>query len=481
MSPLAAQASTDEASRLERMRALFAAQRAAARRDVPPAEKRRAQLIALERVLGAHEAEICRAIDADFGHRSSYETRMVDVLASINSARYARANLRRWLRPQPRRVSAWFLPATAYVCRRPLGVVGIIAPWNYPVHLGIAPLAAALAAGNRVMLKLSEAAPNSSALVARLLGETFASEDVCVVEGGVEIARAFSALPFDRLFFTGSTAVGKAVMHAAADNLTPVTLELGGKSPALVAADAPLAVAARRIMWGKLFNAGQTCIAPDYALVPRERLEAFITAAREAVRELAPPAHAGDRTAIASDAGYARLHALLDDARAHGAAVIELGDGHDAAGRAFAPTLVVGADDAARVMREEIFGPILPLLPYEGFEEALARIDRLPPPLAAYLFTADAALRERFLAAVPAGGVTIDDTLLHYMQDDLPFGGHRASGIGRYHGREGFETFSRAQAVYVQRGVGAFAGTDLLRPPYGIVADGLLRLMKLRF
>jgi coniferyl-aldehyde dehydrogenase len=466
---------------MSRMQAIFAAQRAAARRDVPSYEKRRAQLIALERVLAVNETEICRTIAADFGHRSFHETRMSDVLASINSVRYARTNLARWMRPQARRVSPWFWPATARVYRRPAGVVGIIAAWNYPVHLAIGPLAGALAAGNRAMLKLSEAVPQTSALVARLLGETFSSEDVAVVEGGIETGRAFAALPFDHLLFTGSTAVGRDIMRAAAANLTPVTLELGGKSPALVAPDAPLGNAARRIMWGKLFNAGQTCIAPDYALVPRERLDAFVTAASDAVRTLAPPALAAGRTTIVNGAHYARLRALLDDARAGGATVIELGGEASAAGRDFRPALVLGAREDARVMREEIFGPILPIVAYGTFEEALATIDRLPPPLAAYLFAQDAALRDRFLAAVPAGGVTIDDTLVHYMQDDLPFGGHRESGIGRYHGREGFETFSRAQGVFVQRGAGGFVGLDLLRPPYGIVADGLLRLMKIWF
>ncbi len=473
---------SDDASRLAPMRAIFAQQRAAARREIPAFTKRRAQLITLERAIRGHERELCAAVCEDFGHRSFYETRLVEVLASLNGARYARANLARRLRPERRRVSPWFWPSTAHVIHRPAGVVGIIAPWNYPVHLALAPFAQALAAGNRTMIKLSEGAPRTSALVARMIGEAFSSEDAYVVEGDVDVARAFAALPFDHLLFTGSTAVGRDVMRAAAENLTPVTLELGGKSPALVGPDAPLDVAARRILWGKLFNAGQTCTAPDYALVPKDRLETFVAASDAAVRALEPASRAGSRTTIVDDVHHARLRALLEDARARGATVVELGDelGAGAAGeRTFRPALVLGADASARVMREEIFGPILPVLGYASLEEAFGVIERLPPPLAAYLFAADPALRERFLAAVPAGGVTIDGTLLHYVQDDLPFGGHGASGIGRYHGREGFETFSRTQAVFVQRGIGGFVGSDLLRPPYGIVADGLIRLMQL--
>jgi coniferyl-aldehyde dehydrogenase len=389
--------------------------------------------------------------------------------------KHARRHVARWMQPERADVSIWFQPGTAEIVKQPLGVVGIIAPWNYPVLLAMAPLVSALAAGNRVMLKMSELTPRTGDLVARLIAAAFPDDRVAVFNGGVDLARAFAALPFDHLLFTGSTAVGRQVMAAAAANLTPVTLELGGKSPALVAPGYPVDRAARRIIWGKCLNAGQTCIAPDYVLLPESVVSAFIAAARDEVRRLYPAgAAAADYSAIVNDAHYRRLREWTEDARQKGAELISLADGLSDGSRKMPPVILTRVENGMRVMQEEIFGPLLPIRTYANLDEALAWIAERPRPLAFYYFDEDRERTRRVLDETIAGGVTVNDTILHIGQVNLPFGGAGASGMGAYHGEAGFTTFSKRKGVFVQS---RWSALSAAKPPYGRLADWLLTWM----
>jgi coniferyl-aldehyde dehydrogenase len=450
------------------LRSAFDAQREAfARSPFPDAATRDRRLGALERLLRENVAAIATAIAHDFGHRSHHETRLLEVFPSLEAVKHARRHLRRWMKPQRRAASLWFRPGRAEVVCQPLGVAGIAVPWNYPIYLAAGPLVGALAAGNRALVKMSEFAPATGALFGALVRRHFAPDEVLVVNGDAEVGRAFAALPFDHLLFTGSTAVGRAVMRAAADNLTPVTLELGGKSPAIVGPDYPIAGAAERILIGKCMNAGQTCIAPDYALVPAGRVGEFVDAARRTVAECyADPLRSPDYTTIVNDRHFARLAGYLDEARARGAEIVALAPSAspDATTRRFPPTMVLGAPDDCRLMREEIFGPILPVVPYERLDDALAYVNERPRPLALYYFDRDARRIDRVLTGTVAGGVTINDTILHIAQERLPFGGVGPSGMGQYHGREGFEAFSKRKAVFRQSRLNAMG---LFKPPYG--------------
>jgi acyl-CoA reductase-like NAD-dependent aldehyde dehydrogenase len=453
----------------------FAAQRAAFARDpYPDAAVRDRRLAALERLLRDHAAAIEDAVSADFGHRSRHETRLLELFPSLEAVRWARRHLRRWMRARRRATSLWFLPGRSQVIAQPLGVVGIIVPWNYPVYLAIGPLVAALAAGNRALVKCSELAPATAALLERLVRTCFDPDEVAVVTGDVGVARAFAALPFDHLLFTGSTGVGRAVMRAAAENLTPVTLELGGKSPALVGPDYPLERAAERILIGKLMNAGQTCIAPDYALVPAARVREFVAAARRVVAACYPdPLGSPDYSSIIDARHFARLTAYVDEARARGAEVITLpvDAAPDPARRRIPPTLLLDAPDTCRVMREEIFGPILPVVPYADFDAALAYVNARPRPLALYCFDQDRTRIRRVLTETVSGGVTLNDTILHIAQDDLPFGGVGPSGMGHYHGYDGFLALSKLKGVFRQSRLNAMG---LFKPPYGRTFERLV-------
>jgi coniferyl-aldehyde dehydrogenase len=461
------------------LEAVFARHRAAFLAEPAPGlAARRAHLSKLEKAVLANQDAIAEAISADFGHRSRHETLLAEIFVTVEGIRHARRNLRRWMRPRRRGVSWAFLPGRAKVVCQPLGVVGIIAPWNYPFQLAVAPLAEALAAGNRVMIKPSEFAPETANCLARLIAETFDRDHVTVVNGGTEVGAAFTTLPFDHLLFTGSTGIGAKVMAAAAPNLTPVTLELGGKSPAIVAPDYPLGDAATKIMMGKLLNAGQTCIAPDYVLVPEDKLDAFAAAAKAAVAKLYPTlATNPDYTSIINERHYQRLTGLVDEARAGGARIDEINPAAEvlvAEERKMAPVLVVGAGDETGVMRDEIFGPVLPLVPYRDLDEAIAYVNARPRPLALYHFDHDGGRVDKVLERTTAGGVTVNDTLLHIAQSALPFGGVGPSGMGAYHGREGFETFSHKKAVFRQS---RLSGSAMLFPPYGKLAEFMLKLL----
>ncbi|VXB19645.1 putative coniferyl aldehyde dehydrogenase [Luteimonas sp. 9C] len=440
--------------------------RAAWRSRRPDAAQRRDDLARLRAAFARRLPEMADAISADFGHRARAESLIADGMTVLSEIDALRRHLRGWMRP--RRVGAgWRLwPARAEVRPVPLGVVGVIAPWNYPVNLALIPLATAIAAGNHVYLKPSEHTPRSSAFLRSLLAEVFPADRVAVALGDADIGGAFAGLPFDHLVFTGSTAVGRKVMAAAAPNLTPLTLELGGKSPAIVCPGYPLDKAASRLVTGKLFNAGQTCIAPDYVLIDAARRDALLEALRFEVqaRYADAGARAADYTHIVSDAQHARLAGLLDDARARGLTVLPLLDVDGA--RALAPTLVVEPGDDSDVMREEIFGPILPVISYDSLDDAIAFVETRDRPLALYPF-GDRAQAEAILARTIAGGVTVNDTLLHFAANRLPFGGVGPSGMGAYHGRAGFDAMTKALPVLWQSRV---AVTDWLRPPYARIA-----------
>ncbi|HEX8009906.1 MAG TPA: coniferyl aldehyde dehydrogenase [Casimicrobiaceae bacterium] len=464
----------------EALSALFAAQRKAfaAERD-PSLAVRRDRLDRLAALIDVNEEDIVTAIDADFGSRPAQETRLAELVVASVGIRGARRHLRRWMRPRRVATPLYLWPGRSRILRQPVGVVGVISPWNYPVQLALLPAAAALAAGNRVLLKPSEVTPQTSALLERLVGVAFAADEFAVVTGGPEVGEAFARLPFDHLFFTGSTAIGRKIALAAAENLTPVTLELGGKSPALVHPDADIAALAPRLAAGKLLNAGQTCIAPDYVLAPADGVDALIEALARSVAALYPMLGANpDYASIVSERHYARLAALIEDASRKGARVVRLNPGSELLPertRKLAPTLLVGVRDDMAAMREEIFGPILPIESYATLDEAIAKINGRPRPLALYAFGGDARSRERVLRETIAGGVTLDDTLWHFANDELPFGGVGASGIGAYHGEHGFLRFTHEKAVFEQP---RFALTWLLYPPYGGRFEAMLKILK---
>lgn len=461
------------------MQATFAAQRQAfAGNPMPPAAQRRQWLKRLREALVNEQDALVAAIDSDFSGRSRDETLVAELLPSVQGLRHAERHLQRWMRPSRRRAGLAFQPASARVLYQPLGVVGVIVPWNYPLFLAIGPLTCALAAGNRVMLKLSEATPATGLLLKALLERVFPTDLVSVVLGEVEAGQAFSRLPFDHLLFTGATSVGRHVMQAAAHNLTPVTLELGGKSPAIVSADVPLDTAAERIAFGKQLNAGQTCVAPDYVLVPRERLGAFADAYQRAVHRQFPRINDNpDYSAIINQRQLERLQHLLTDAHEQGAQVLDLYPDEPRQGRRLPPHLLLDVNDSMQVMQDEIFGPLLPLLPYDQLDDALAYINQRPRPLALYYFGYDRGEQARVLRDTHSGGVCLNDTLLHVAQDDLPFGGIGPSGMGHYHGHEGFLTFSKAKAVLAKQRLNA---ARLIYPPYGKALQRLVYKLFIR-
>jgi coniferyl-aldehyde dehydrogenase len=447
-----------------------------ARDPLPDWPARAMRLRALERLLHAHRADIATAIHADFGNRPAEETELLEIFPSLSAVRHALRHGKRWMRPKRRFADLLFMPARTELRPQPLGVVGIIVPWNYPLYLAAGPLVDALAAGNRAMLKMSEYTPRFSALFGELVAKYFRNDEVLVVNGDAAVGQAFAALPFNHLLFTGSTAVGYHVMRAASANLTPVTLELGGKSPALVGPGARLEQAAERIVFGKLINAGQTCIAPDYVLLPRARAAEFTAAARAAVTRLYPDlARNAQYASIATDRHYARLSALRDEATAAGAVVEPLTDAApDAGRRLLPPVLLTDVRDDMAVMQEEIFGPLLPLVPYDTLDEAIAFIRARAHPLALYLFESEQPLIDHVLARTHAGGVTVNDTLYHIAQHGLPFGGVGGSGMGGYHGEAGFRTFSHLKPVFHQA---RWNGAGLLNPPYGARFRHMLDLL----
>ena len=466
--------------RVDPLGSLFALQRAAfAQQPYPSLEARLQRLHRLAVLLQEDGDALAQAISADFGHRSLHETAIAEIFFLQTALAHARRHLRRWMTPRRVPTSFHSLPGTSRILPQPVGVVGVVSPWNYPLQLALGPAIGALAAGNRVLIKPSEVTPRLSALLAERVAAQFASEECAVVPGDVAAGQAFVRLPFDHLFFTGSTAVGRQVALAAAANLTPVTLELGGKSPAIVDASADLQESAARIAAGKLFNAGQTCIAPDYVMVPRSQADGFAAAYQAAVRHMFPRLDGNpDYTSIVNERHYQRLQGLARDAEAQGARLVRMdpaGEAEDPRLRKLRPALLLDVQPAMAVMREEIFGPLLPVLPYEGVDEAIAFVNARPRPLALYWFGKDVRRRRQVLTRTVSGGVTVNDVLLHIAQENLPFGGAGESGIGAYHGETGFRLFSQEKPVFTQS---RWAGTALLRPPYGARTRRVLELLR---
>jgi coniferyl-aldehyde dehydrogenase len=447
-------------------------QRAAFEREPYPSLKVRLdRLDRIGRLAKDHAQEWAAAISRDFGNRSPHETAMLEVAPLMSALRHTRRHLRRWMRPERRGSSLEFLTMANRVEYQPLGVVGIMVPWNYPLLLALGPMVDVLAAGNRAMIKPSELLPETSALLKRLVSAYFAPDEVAVVEGDADVAAEFSSLTFDHLLFTGSTSVGRKVMEAAARNLTPVTLELGGKSPAIIGPDYPVESAARDIAFGKLMNSGQTCIAPDYVLVPRSKRDALSRALLATFNEFYPR-DAGDYATLVGTRARQRLHRGLEECRARGVTV--LSSELDVADGAMSPVLVLDPPGDCMLMEEEIFGPVLPLVSYDSLEDALALIRSRPRPLALYLFTHDKRVERKVLDATLSGNVTINATMLHIAQNDLPFGGVGHSGIGAYHGFDGFRRFSHARGISKAR---LLNPARLTMPPYGRIAAFIAHFM----
>ena len=477
------------------LRALFDAQHSASRAQVDvPLALRRDRLLRMRALLAQHGGALAQAVQADFGVRSPQLTEIADLFVLRTLLAGALKKLPKWMKPVKVRTPFYLQPAHAYLQRQPLGVVGVVSPWNYPLQLALGPVITALAAGNRVMLKPSELTPQTSSLMAGLIGQAFAPEELCVVQAEdanhaanhAAFAAAFCSLPFDHLFFTGSTAVGRKVAAAAAANLTPTTLELGGKSPCVIDASCALAEldsAALKIAHGKLLNAGQTCIAPDYVLLPSGMEAAFADAFARAVAKLFPTiAGNPDYAAIISPRQHERLQALLAQAEGEGAhvQVIDPGGALSAGAanhtsRQMAPVLVFGAAPDSKLLQEEIFGPILPVVPYDSLGQAIDYINARPRPLALYCFGSDKATRDQLMARTVSGGVTVNDTLMHIAHENLPFGGVGESGWGAYHGEAGFLRLTQQKPVLVQS---KWARGDLFYPPYGPRFDQIMGLLK---
>lgn len=442
----------------------------------PDYATRRDRLKRLELALHRFSEPLMAAMKEDFSHRSSSEAAAFDVTVPIGDVRMNSRHLRRWMRPRRYATPKHLLPGRGRVIPQPKGVVGVISPWNFPVYLATGPMTAAIAAGNRVMLKPSELTPHTSDVLKQMINEVFDPNEVDVVLGGPDVAAAFSELPFGHLLFTGSTQVGRKVAETAARNLTPVTLELGGKSPAIIGQHADLAYAAKRIAFGKTVNAGQVCVAPDYALVPRAQVDSFAIQLVAVMNGFFPDvAQSDDYTAIISERHQHRLQSMIEEAEARGVNVIRVGDTRQATTRKEAPALLIDPPLDIRAMHEEIFGPLLPIIPYDSQEEAMRFVAARPSPLALYIFTDNKAERDAWVTRSLSGGACVNETMMHVAVDTMPFGGVGESGMGAYHGKTGFDTFSHLKSVLYQPKLNtSFIFNPPMRP-YKRVAGKLLR------
>jgi coniferyl-aldehyde dehydrogenase len=445
--------------------------------NMPTYKQRINDLKAVKKMLLDNQEAFISALSDDFGHRSKDDSKIGDLLTTVQGINYTIKRLSKWMKPQQKHVGILFQPAKAEVVFQPKGVIGIIAPWNYPIFLSLGPLVAALAAGNMAMIKMSEYSPKTSELLAKLLGSIFPIDKVAVVNGGVDIATAFTSLDFDHIFFTGSTTVGKLVMKAAAENLTPVTLELGGKSPAIIDKNMDINIAVSRFILGKTLNSGQTCVAPDYILCPKDKCAELIAAIKAHYTTMYPNVDNNDDcTCIVNASQHKRLVSMLDDATQKGATVIPCAEG-GSINRKMPLTLVTNTSLEMAVMQEEIFGPILPIVPYENIKEAIDYVNDRPRPLALYIYSFNKIVQQKILTNTHAGGVCINDAAFHVAVDDLPFGGIGPSGMGQYHGEEGFKTFSHGKSV-LTRGRISFA--SLLFPPFNTAFHKLVYKLFIR-
>ncbi len=444
---------------------------------LPTLAERRADLKQLRRYILDHQEAICAAISADYGHRSRHETMLMELMPVISDIQVTLEHLGGWMKPQKRAIDRKiFGLASNRVIPQPLGVVGVIVPWNFPINLSFLPLVAIFAAGNRAMVKMSENSRHLARLLMRTLPDYFAPDKLRVFDDSGGVGLAFSQLAFDHLLFTGSSGTGRAVMAAAARNLCPVTLELGGKSPAIVCPDFPLRTAAERILYVKCLNAGQVCTTVDHVYLPRAAVPEFVALAREIVPQRYPSLASPDYTSLINAPAYDRLVRAMDEAQRRGATLVPLLDGPalDRKARRIAPHLLLDAPEDCELMAREIFGPVLPLIAYDDLDEAIARINAGPRPLALYPFSHRRRTLDHIVTHVMSGGVSINDALLHVGQHDLPFGGVGESGMGHYHGREGFYNFSKLRPVFHQARV---SSVSLLAPPYGPLVDRMLKLL----
>ncbi len=460
---------------------LAAQKQAYLQQPCPSYEQRRIDLLALKRLIVENQQALISAVNADYGNRSEFETRFTEIYLVLESIAENLKHLKRWMKPQKRSIDFKVYPgARNRVIPQPLGVVGVIVPWNFPIQLAFGGLVSIFAAGNRAMEKMSENSRTLSRLLIELVPAYFPPEKLKFYEETGEVGIAFSQLPFDHLLFTGSGQTGRAVMAAAARNLTPVTLELGGKSPAVVAPDYPLEKAVGRILFGKFFNAGQICITTDYAWVHESQLEQFVQLCQAWTARHLPDINSPDFTSIIDQRSFERLQAMLEDARSKGARLVDLSAGQAAnpETRKFPPHLVLDTSADMAVMQREIFGPIMPIRTYRQAAEVVDWINQRDRPLAFYPFTMDALLQDYYISHVMSGGVCVNDVLLQTAQHDLPFGGVGGSGMGHYHGRDGFMTFSKLRPVFYQA---RFSALKIFAPPYGTLANKVLAFMlKLR-
>ena len=457
----------------DEIKAAFAAERN------PTLEVRLDRIARIEKMIEANEEKICKALEADFGVRHPIETRLAECQMIYQACAHTRKHLKDWMKPEQREVPLHMGSSQAWVESQSLGVVGILSPWNYPVQLALIPVIAAFAAGNRVWLKPSERSSRTSGFIASLIQEYFHPTEFCVTTGGPDVAEQFSALPFDHLFFTGSGTIGKKVMRAAAENLTPVTLELGGTTPVIIDKSAQLKDAAASIAYGKLLNGGQTCIAPDYVLLEPIMQDEFIAQLQASAQ--AQFSNPEELTGPIDERQLEFWQHLVSDALDRGAKIIPLLNNPAAGGRRFEPIALINVPQEARVLHEEIFGPILPIITVADTSEAIVYVNNKPKPLALYWFGKDKKNMQRVLSETRSGGVTVNDTLLHITIEDLPFGGVGASGMGSYHGKAGFDTFSHQKSILEVRGffgLNLFKGTKTLRPPYGKIVEYLLRYLR---
>jgi coniferyl-aldehyde dehydrogenase len=462
------------------LRQLLSDQRARFQSNPAPSYQSRVdKLTQLKQALLDYQQPIIDALISDYGHRSPNDTIISDIMPCVNNINYTIKHLKTWMKPSRRHAGLLLSPAKVSVQYQPLGVIGIIVPWNFPVMLSMGPLTTAIAAGNGAMLKMSEFTPATNTVLRKMLATIFAPTEVELVEGEADVAAAFSALPFDHILFTGSTVVGRHVMRAAADNLTPVTLELGGKSPAIIAPDMPIDTAVERLIFGKCLNAGQICVAPDYVLCPAEKVDAFIAAYQRRFNKMYPNFDTNqDYGNIINDRQYQRLLAVLEDAKAKGATVTSAIDGPiSTTQRKIATQLVTHTTDDMLIMQDEIFGPLLPIISYQSVDEAIGYINRNDRPLALYLMSFEQQTQQQVLQQTHSGGVCINDTVFHVAADDAPFGGIGPSGMGHYHGKEGFLTFSHAKTILNS---GKINTGIFVHPPYGGVIQKLLMKFFLR-
>lgn len=458
----------DESSATEQMQLIFSQQRANFDAEpYPDLESRRTKLFKLKKQIIRYQDVIAAAINMDFSSRSIDESKLLDLLGSVLEAEHAIRHLRRWMRPSKRSTELLFLSNRLRVQYQPKGVVGVVVPWNFPVYLALGPLVAGLAAGNRVMIKLPEVTPATNAVVKRMLGEIFKEDEVAVFGEEITDPAQFTSLPFNHIVFTGSPAIGRVVMRAAAENLTPVTLELGGKSPALVSRHYPLADAAKRVLHGKATNCGQICVAPDYALVPKEKIDEFVEECKSNFAAMYGNniSNNTNYTSIVNDRHLKRIQEILEDAKQHGAQVIACGEYNpEQDARRMPVHIVLNCTPQMRIMKEELFGPILPIVAYDTLDDAINFIKAGERPLALYCFTHDANEHDHILKNTHSGGVTINDWGWHVVNHDAPFGGIGNSGMGTYHGEEGFRELSHAKTVFIRH---RFFPTQLFYPPYG--------------